>query len=80
MVAINKYSSDSVNELKLIQERAIKAGALDAPICSHWELGGEGAIDLANAVFKACNQKQNLASYLYDIDLPIKVKKKKAYQ
>lgn len=72
-MAINKHSTDTDRELQLVKERAIKAGAFDAQICRHWELGGEGAVDLANSVFRACDQKGQTAEFLYAADLPIKV-------
>lgn len=48
------------------------AGAADAVVCEHHALGGEGAVDLANAVVKATENPPNF-KFLYDLDLPIKV-------
>lgn len=47
-------------------------GAADAVVCSHHELGGEGAVDLGKAVIKAC-ESESTFKFLYDVDLPIKV-------
>ena len=33
---------------------AISVGAFDAQIANNWEKGGEGAVDLADAVVRAC--------------------------
>ena len=49
------------------------AGAFDAVICEHWEKGGAGAVELANAVEKACAQPSDF-KFLYDVSLPIKDK------
>lgn len=48
------------------------AGAADAVVCQHHALGGEGAIDLANAVIKATKEPPKF-NFLYELDLPIKV-------
>lgn len=41
--------------------------------CTHWSDGGGGAVKLAEAVMKACDQP-NKFKYLYELDLPIKDK------
>jgi formyltetrahydrofolate synthetase len=74
VVAINTFATDSQAELELIRKAAIEeGGAEDALICRHWELGGEGAIDLAKAVM-AASQKPAHFQFLYPLDLPIKEK------
>lgn len=73
MVAINRFSTDSEKELEMVKTRAIKAGAFDACIADNYKLGGEGAVDLANAVTKACKAGKNGGRFLYELDLPIKV-------
>jgi formyltetrahydrofolate synthetase len=42
-------------------------------VCRHWELGGEGAIELAKAVVKAC-EKPSHFEFLYPLDWSIKKK------
>jgi len=42
-------------------------------VCEHWEKGGEGAIDLANAVIKACEMKSDF-KFLYPLEDSIKTK------
>ena len=74
VVAINTFSTDTQAELELIRKAAVEeGGAEDANICRHWELGGEGAVELAKSVVKAAN----LASpfkFLYPLDWSIKKK------
>jgi len=74
VVAVNRFSTDSQAELELVRMAAIQeGGAEDAVISSHFEHGGAGAVDLANAVVKA-SQKPSQFQYLYPLDWPIKKK------
>jgi methylenetetrahydrofolate dehydrogenase (NADP+)/methenyltetrahydrofolate cyclohydrolase/formyltetrahydrofolate synthetase len=74
VVAINTFATDTPAELALIQKSAVaQGGAEDAVICEHWEKGGEGAVDLANAVVKAAELKSKF-QFLYPLELSIKEK------
>ncbi|MEJ5314634.1 MAG: formate--tetrahydrofolate ligase [Anaerolinea sp.] len=73
VVAINRFHTDTPAELAMIQEAAVQAGAEDAVVSRHWELGGEGAIDLANAVVRASQKPRNFR-FLYPLEMPIKEK------
>jgi formyltetrahydrofolate synthetase len=74
VVAVNRFLSDSPAELELVRKAAVEqGGAEDAVICDHWEKGGEGAIDLANAVVKACEIPSNF-KFLYPLEWTIKQK------
>ena len=73
VVAINKFDSDYESELEAIRDIAIKAGAEDAVLSTHWAEGAKGAKDLAIAVDKAANKEKNF-KFLYDVNLPIKEK------
>jgi len=74
VVAVNRFLSDTPAELELVRKAAIEeGGAEDAVICDHWEKGGEGAIDLANAVVKACEQPSHF-KFLYPLEGTIKEK------
>ncbi len=74
VVAINRFLADSPAELELIRKASIEeGGAEDAVICDHWEKGGEGAIDLANAVIRAV-EKPSSFKFLYPLDWSIKQK------
>jgi methylenetetrahydrofolate dehydrogenase (NADP+) / methenyltetrahydrofolate cyclohydrolase / formyltetrahydrofolate synthetase len=74
VVAINTFSTDTEAELEMIQKAAVEeGGADDAKISRHWELGGEGAVELAEAVVKAAN-KQSTFKFLYPLDWSIKKK------
>jgi formyltetrahydrofolate synthetase len=73
VVAINSFAADTPAELALIKKAALAAGADDALICTHWEKGGEGALELAKAVVKAA-EKPSKFQFLYSLDLSIKEK------
>jgi len=74
VVAVNKFFTDTDAELELVRKMAVEeGGALDAVISNHWELGGEGAIALAEAVVKACEQPSDF-NFLYPLDISIKEK------
>jgi methylenetetrahydrofolate dehydrogenase (NADP+)/methenyltetrahydrofolate cyclohydrolase/formyltetrahydrofolate synthetase len=74
VVAINRFLTDTPNELELIRKVAVEQGrAEDAVICEHWEKGGEGAVDLAKAVIKAA-EKPSHFEFLYPLNMSIKEK------
>lgn len=65
VVAINVFPTDTAEELELI---TVKCAKLGVPVIKSnvWENGGEGGIELAEAVVKACS-KENSFHYLYDV-------------
>lgn len=74
VVAVNRFHTDSNAELELVRRAAIEqGGADDAVISRHFELGGEGAIDLANAVVKAA-EKPSSFQFLYPLEWCLKKK------
>jgi formyltetrahydrofolate synthetase len=50
-----------------------RAGAFDAVVCEHWQYGGRGAVGLARAVARACEEPAPFR-FLYDAASPIKAK------
>ncbi|MGC8782413.1 MAG: formate--tetrahydrofolate ligase, partial [Anaerolineae bacterium] len=73
VVAINQFKDDTPAEHALIRERAIAAGAEDAVLCTHWANGGDGAVELAEAVIKACDKPAHF-QFLYPLEWSIKEK------
>ncbi len=74
VVAINRFSTDTDAELDLIHRAAVEeGGAEDAVVSNHWEMGGEGAVNLAKAVVAAAEKPRDF-HFLYPLDLPIKEK------
>ena len=68
VVCINHFETDSAEEVALVRRAAVAVGARVA-VSRHWLLGGEGAIELAEAVIEACEQPPNFKP-LYELDLP----------
>lgn len=73
VVAINRFSDDTPDEIKLVQRLAEEAGAYAAVPTNHWAEGGKGATELAQAVVDACEQPSEFR-FLYDLDKSIKEK------
>ncbi len=74
VVAVNSFATDTDAELEMVRKAAIEqGGAEDAVVSRHWELGGEGAVDLAEAVVKAA-EKPSKFQFLYPLNLSIKEK------
>jgi formyltetrahydrofolate synthetase len=70
VVAINAYHTDTKAEIDLIRKMVDQAGARVA-LATHWQHGGEGALELADAVLDACNQRTHF-KYLYEMDTPLR--------
>lgn len=73
VVAINTFPTDTWAEIDLIKQKALEAGALDAVMADHWAKGGAGAVELAEAVVKACEEPSQF-SYLYPLNMSIREK------
>ena len=56
VVSINNFPTDTDAEVALIEELAVDAGAETVVVNRGFAEGGEGAIDLANAVVDACEK------------------------
>lgn len=74
IVAINQFKHDTQKELDLLQEMCMENGASAAVVSNHWALGGEGAIDLANAVVHAAENPKGEFKFLYELDVSIEQK------
>ena len=73
VVAINRFKYDSPGEIELLQKLSEQTGAYAAVPSNHWAKGGEGAIELAEAVVSASEQPNNF-QFLYPLDVSIKQK------
>ena len=72
VVAINRFATDSENELKAIAVYCQERGA-EFALSDVFGQGGKGAEALALKVVEAC-EKPNNFSHLYDVNLPIREK------
>lgn len=57
-----------------MKEAALANGAFDAIVARHFTEGGQGAVDLAAALIKACDKEQSNFHYLYDLNASIEEK------
>ena len=73
VVAINRFPDDTDAEVELARKAAEQAGAEAAVMSDHWARGGDGSIDLAEAVVAACEQPGDF-KLLYPDDISIKEK------
>ncbi|HUD08855.1 MAG TPA: formate--tetrahydrofolate ligase [Candidatus Saccharimonadales bacterium] len=65
VVAINIFPTDTEKEIELVEEKAGKLGAKFARSYV-WEKGGEGGIELANAILETIENEKSDFAPLYD--------------
>ncbi len=70
VVCINAFYTDTDDEIGKVRELCEAEGARVA-LSRHWEHGGDGAIEFAEAVVAACEEKADF-KFLYELDMPIK--------
>ena len=72
VVAINKFATDTDNEIKLLKEltQTLEVDAVETTVFTD---GGQGGVELAQKVVDLC-ENDNDFKYLYELDLPIKEK------
>jgi len=70
VVCINLFSTDTKDEIMAVRRAAEAAGARCA-WSEHWLKGGDGALELADAVIDACNEKVDF-KYLYPLEMPLR--------
>ncbi len=73
VVAINKFTADTENEIQLVKQIALESGAKAAEISNVWAEGGNGGLQLAEAVVKACEENYTF-NFLYPLEKTIKEK------
>ena len=79
VVAINKFTSDTPEEIAIVQKRCEELG-FKAVVADVWAKGGEGATDLAEAVVGKIESSDKQFKPLYDWNLPVKEKIKTVCQ
>jgi methylenetetrahydrofolate dehydrogenase (NADP+)/methenyltetrahydrofolate cyclohydrolase/formyltetrahydrofolate synthetase len=70
VVCINAFYTDTDSEIAKVRELCEAEGARVA-LSRHWEKGGDGAIEFAETVVEACEDKTEF-KFLYELDMPIK--------
>jgi formate--tetrahydrofolate ligase len=69
VVCINAFYTDTDNEIKAVRRLCEAAGARVA-LSRHWEKGGDGAVEFADAVIDACEEPNDF-KFLYELDTPL---------
>jgi len=73
-VAINRFPTDSDEEIELIKVRALEAGAVNVAVSDAHTRGGEGAAQLAEIMVLATTSQENRFKMLYPDDWPVEKK------
>jgi len=74
VVAVNAFPTDTPAEIEAIREVGLAAGARAAVMADHWARGGEGAEDLARAVWAAAEEGAPDFQLLYPDHVPLTTK------
>jgi methylenetetrahydrofolate dehydrogenase (NADP+)/methenyltetrahydrofolate cyclohydrolase/formyltetrahydrofolate synthetase len=70
VVCINAFHTDTKDEIAMVRKAAEAAGARCA-VSTHWANGGDGALELADTVMDACNEKNNF-KFLYPLEMKLR--------
>jgi formate--tetrahydrofolate ligase len=70
VVCINAFHTDTKEEIAMVRKAAEKAGARCA-LSDHWLKGGDGALELADAVMEACEEKSDF-KFLYPMEMKLR--------
>jgi formate--tetrahydrofolate ligase len=70
VVCINCFHTDTDAEIELVRKAAEAAGARCAK-STHWADGGDGALELADAVIEACEEESEF-KFLYPLEMKLR--------
>lgn len=70
VVCVNAFHTDTKDEIAIVRKAAEQAGARVAT-SEHWQKGGDGALELADVVMDACNDKSSF-KFLYPLETPLR--------
>jgi len=70
VVCINCFSSDTKAEIAMVKKAAEGTGVRCA-VSNHWAKGGNGALELADAVIEACEKKSDF-KFFYPLDMKLR--------
>ena len=73
VVCINRFTEDKESEVEAVRDRALAAGAEAVVTSEVWAKGGEGGVELAEALVEACG-KCSKFKFLYPDDASIEQK------
>ena len=75
VVCLNKFDGDTDEEINIIR-KAVEDEGVRFAVSDHWLKGGEGALELAQAVKEACEEPHDFVP-LFDKSLPFQAKVEK---
>jgi formate--tetrahydrofolate ligase len=70
VVCINRFHTDTAEEIALVR-KAVEATGARCAASEHWLKGGEGALELADAVLDACKEENNF-QFLYPLEMKLR--------
>jgi methylenetetrahydrofolate dehydrogenase (NADP+)/methenyltetrahydrofolate cyclohydrolase/formyltetrahydrofolate synthetase len=70
VVCINCFHTDTKAEIAMVRKAAEEAGARCA-VSTHWADGGDGALELADVVKEACEDKNDF-KFLYPLEMKLR--------
>jgi len=70
VVCINRFHTDTAEEVALVR-KAVEATGARCAASEHWLKGGEGALELADAVLDACKDENNF-QFLYPLEMKLR--------
>jgi formate--tetrahydrofolate ligase len=70
VVCVNSFHTDTKDEIEMVRKAAEGAGARCAK-STHWADGGDGALELADAVTEAC-EDENEFKFLYPLEMKLR--------
>ncbi len=70
VVCINRFHTDTDAEVAMVRKSAEAAGARCA-VSTHWADGGDGALELADVVKEACEDKNDF-NFLYPLEMKLR--------
>jgi len=73
VIAVNRFTSDSEEEIELIEEKAASMG-IECAVADLWAKGGSGAIELAEKVIAVAESDPPVFDPLYDWSWDVKKK------
>ncbi len=71
VVCINRFPTDTEGEIQLIKRVVEKETGAACVLSEHWRRGGEGTLDLADAVIEACEKPVDFR-FLYPLEMPLR--------
>ncbi len=70
VVCINSFPTDTKAEVSMVK-KAVEAARARCAVSEHWAKGGEGALELADTVIDACNDRTNF-QFLYPMSMKLR--------